>query len=721
MRYFNIKQFILLLLIFFLLIRSLQAKSGSFIVVKGMVTDSEGVPLPFANIYIKGRIEGAMSDEQGRFSFQTRAVGTFTLVCSYVGYQTFEKSITLKYGETIDLNIILQQRYIKTRPISVLASAFTAAGEEGVTLTAMDVVRTPGAAADLFWAIKTFPGVQQVEEGAGLFVRGGDVSETLVLLDGAIINHPYKYESPTGGFFGTFSPFLLKGTFFSSGGYSAQYGNGLSGVLCMESHDLPSRRQMGIGIGLAVESVYLTVPIIDDRFGFSLSGNHSNTKMMFELNKNRKNFSQYPLSFDVNINTVYQLNAQSKLKFFLFHEHDKVGVEIDDPDYATHFYGNSSNQLYNLKFSSLLQKKFLLQANVAFNHFKRSMRVGVMDIDIEDRLYQARITGEGELLSGYTIRAGLAFFRNHTLICGTVPQEELDLSSDAPIDFVETKYLSNRAAQFFELEAFTPLGLKIIPGLRGEYESISKKYCVDTRISLVYPLTVHSSITAAFGNFHQYPEPRYYDSYTGNPELVAMKAAHTILGYAYKKENKIFRVEGYYKDYKNLLLEDKDVNYMNFGRGYSTGVDVFVKNSYGPVSGWISYSWLKARRKWMDLPILASPYFDITNNLTVVFNAALLKNFSMGVSFRYATGKPYTPAPEKYHEARVPDYRKLDVNFSYLHSFFESNMTVFYIAASNVLGRINIFDYRYSSDYKRRDAVESSFGRSVYFGISFNM
>lgn len=71
----------------------------------------------------------------------------------------------------------------------VTASAFTAANEKGMTLTAMDVVRTPVAAADLFWAIKIFPGVQQLEEGTGLFVRGGDVSETVVLLDGAVINH----------------------------------------------------------------------------------------------------------------------------------------------------------------------------------------------------------------------------------------------------------------------------------------------------------------------------------------------------------------------------------------------------------------------------------------------------------------------------------------------------------------------------------------------------
>ena len=207
----------------------------------------------------------------------------------------------------------------------------------------------------------------------------------------------------------------------------------------------------------------------------------------------------------------------------------------------------------------------------------------------------------------------------------------------------------------------------------------------------------------------------------GNPDLSAMKATHYILGYVFQRGDKIFRVEGYYKKYRKLLLEDEEKNYMNSGYGYAEGLDTFVKNSFGRFSGWIAYSWLKARREWMDIPVLASPYFDITNNLTAVLNVDISRQLTFGVSFRYATGKPYTSAPEQYNKARVPDYQKVDVNLSYLHSFFEGNMTVFYVAVSNLLGRINIFDYRYSDDWKQRDPVESSFGRSFYFGVSVNM
>lgn len=717
---------LLILFLAFLLTTSLPlwceaGQSEKLCTIKGTIVDDQNKPLPFANIFFQGRMEGSISDNNGNFSFKTKALGKATLICSYIGYQSFEKELELKPGATIEVTIKLKQMEIKGKSVMVTASAFTAADEEGVTLTAMDVVRTPGAAADLFWAIKTFPGLQQVEEGAGLFVRGGDVSETVVLLDGAIINHPYKYESPTGGFFGTFSPFLLKGTFFSSGGFSAQFGNALSGALAMESQDLPDQRAMGFGLGLAAESIYLAVPIVDDKFGFSLSGNRSNSKLMFELNNSSKDFSQYPFSYDFNFNSIYKMNKQSSLKFFAYRAADKVGVEIDDPDYSTQFYGNNSNQFYNVKYKNLIRSKFLMQANLAFSNFKRDMRLSVMDLDFEDRLYQTRIIGESELFKGYTFRTGIEFFRNETFISGTVPREELDLSSDAPTDMIDTDYISNRSAHFIEIELFAPLGIKMTPGLRGEYESISKKYILDPRLSMIYSLTTHSNLTASWGIYHQFPEPSYYDPYVGNPQLSSMKAAHYIVGYAFQKENKIFRLEGYYKKYSDLLLEDEGVNYVNQGHGYATGIDAFAKNSYGPISGWMSYSWLKAQRKWLDSPALTSPYFDITHNLTLVLNASLPKNLSAGISFRYATGKPYTPDPGQYHQARVPAYMKLDFSLSYLYSFFENNLTVFYFAISNLDGRINIFDYRYSPDYQRRDAVDSAFGRSVYFGVSFNM
>jgi len=715
-------------IIFFAVILSVfnaapQSYAQKFL-IHGIITDADNNPLEYANVYIQNSVDGSISNEKGEFNFKTSMSGTHILICSYIGFKTFQKEISIKKGGEIWVEISLKKEVIKGKTLTVTASSFTAGGdteEKGVTLSAMDVVRTPGSAADIFWAIKSFPGLQQVEEGAGLFVRGGDVSETAFYLDGALLQHPYKYESPTGGFFGTFNPFLLKGTYFSSGGFTTEYGNALSGVLAMQSRDLPSQFQCGIGLGLAAESVFITVPVIHDTFGFSLSGNLSNTKMMFDLNGSEKDFSHYPSSFDFNFNCVYKPDKNSKLKMFIFREDDKVGVEVEDPEFSTHFLGDGSNRLYNLQFSTLLSKNIILQANTALTRYIKGQHLGVLDLDLEDRFLQARCEVEGKIRAGLSVKSGIEVYQYKTLIKGTVPLIRDNVDPSALFHRVNTDYASNRKNFFIQGSILTPLGLKCIPGLRMEYESITDSYTLDPRISIVLPITLNFSITAAYGQYHQFPDPQYYDPYVGNPELFEMKSIHKVAGFNYEKGNTIVRIEAYYKDYKNLLLEDRVENYTNQGKGYSKGLDFFVKKRISSISGWISYSWLEAKRKWMDLPIMASPYFDITHNINTVITADLGKNISLGIRYRYATGKPYTSKKGVYHDKRVPSYENMDVNLSWIHSFFGKDMTIVYCAVSNLLGRVNIFDYRYSSDFQKREAVTSSFQRSIYFGFQVNI
>jgi hypothetical protein len=144
----------------------------------------------------------------------------------------------------------MSESSVKLGDVVIAGSAFTTGDEaSSLTLHSLDVYTTPGASADILRAIQTFPGVAAMDDGSGLFVRGGDVGETTILLDQATVVHPYKFESPTGGYFGTIPPFLVGGTYFSSGGFSARYGNALSGILAMESMNIFRLFPMCSGFG----------------------------------------------------------------------------------------------------------------------------------------------------------------------------------------------------------------------------------------------------------------------------------------------------------------------------------------------------------------------------------------------------------------------------------------------------------------------------------------
>ena len=77
-------------------------------IVSGIVTDKEmgGEPLPFANVFVKGTLIGGTTDIDGNYSINV-PVGDQIIVFSFVGYETVEKKITVKEGESLKVNQLL--------------------------------------------------------------------------------------------------------------------------------------------------------------------------------------------------------------------------------------------------------------------------------------------------------------------------------------------------------------------------------------------------------------------------------------------------------------------------------------------------------------------------------------------------------------------------------------------------------------------------------------
>ncbi|MFQ5865730.1 MAG: carboxypeptidase-like regulatory domain-containing protein [bacterium] len=268
--------------------------------ITGIILDERGAPIPYVNVFLKNGFDGDVSDSTGYFEIVTEKTGRQVLIASMIGYQQSTKEIDLSEEHFGAIKIILREEAIPMPEATITASSFRSGDGKGVTLKHLDILTTPGAAADIFLAIKTFPGLAQIDEGSGLFVRGGDVSETVTILDQATVVHPYRYESPTGGTFGTITPFLVSGTFFSSGGFSAKYSNALSGVLAMESLNRPRQSLYNLNIGLAATSARIALPLKNKKIGLRFSGNRSHTGLMFRVNGKYSDFTKHPRGRDVN-------------------------------------------------------------------------------------------------------------------------------------------------------------------------------------------------------------------------------------------------------------------------------------------------------------------------------------------------------------------------------------------------------------------------------------
>ncbi|MGH9239242.1 MAG: carboxypeptidase-like regulatory domain-containing protein [Vicinamibacterales bacterium] len=152
--------------------------------ITGTVRDATGFPLPGASIRIAGEL-AATADAEGRFQIDAALRGALTLSVSAAGFADREVVVQVGPGTVIDV------------VLSVAAEAgvhVTAAAPSESTgtfrLAPIHVYRTPGAQGDVLRALQALPGVTSPDEGAGLFVRGGDASEVLVSLDDAVMAHP---------------------------------------------------------------------------------------------------------------------------------------------------------------------------------------------------------------------------------------------------------------------------------------------------------------------------------------------------------------------------------------------------------------------------------------------------------------------------------------------------------------------------------------------------
>ena len=714
-------------------------------IIAGIIQDENGSPLARVNVQLIGTNDGDVTDLNGKFSFKTKRHGKNILRSSLVGYEPKNFTLVLSEKDSLFFKIEISESSIKLGDVVIAGSGFTT-GDEPKTLTlhSLDVYTTPGASADILRAIQTFPGVVAIDDGSGLFVRGGDVSETTILLDQATVVHPYKFESPTGGYFGTIPPFLVGGTYFSSGGFSARYGNALSGILAMESMNMPSKLASSIGIGLAAGSLSASIPIIPDVLGMRISGNKSFTDAMFRLNGVRNTFTIPPDGLDGNLSVIWKYSSTAQIKFFNFTSTDRIGVRVDEPSFAGVYESQETNRFHNLQWSDATER-WLLKGSISFNQFTTEQELGSLHLKPSDMTYKVRFDAETNLDDDHRFSFGAEGEKMINRYEGTVPQNPSVLDPHGNVYILDEQYNAMRVGVYSEMELKVLRKMSASVGIRSDYYDLSKEGIIDPRVSLRYDITKELHAQASWGIYHQFAEPYLYNSVNGNAGLSAQSARHVTAGTEYATDLFMCRIEMYSKTYSDLVLRSSSMNYVNLGDGIARGVDFFLK--YGgflrtPVSGWISYSYLHSRRlQARDLVenIVyeeAPSSFDITHNLTIVAKVQLIQFLNFGMTLRYATGRPVTPivgaiqeVGAEYYEPiqghvnseRLPNFVRLDMSLGYFMPFGESNSETFYVAISNVLNQANPVSYEYSADYSQRHLKTTDYQRSIYFGTMISL
>ena len=651
----------------------------------GTITDMQGESLPGVNVYIKGTYDGATTNLQGQFLFETYEVGEQTLVASFIGYKNYESQINLTAD--VHLTIALKEEVNRLSGVTITAGSFEASDEnKAVILKPLDIAMTAGATADIPGALNTLPGTTTNAEKGRLFVRGGTANETQAFIDGMLVQNFYTASPNNVPSRSRFSPFLFKGTFFSTGGYSAEYGQALSSVLALNSQDLPDQTQSDISltsVGADIShtqrwkdgSVYGQVQytdlepyngLINQAYDWKNPFNSVNGTVMLRQKTNKSDMLKVYANYD---RSAYELNQPNINR----PEGDDVAV-------------TNRNLYFNAN-----HRKTLGAKSVLYNGFS----IGITDEDTDFNGVKLDNQTVGFHLKSYlitdishlSVKGGAEWIHR-----GEAERVNLEDGSEYHVDFE-----NNLLAGFMEVDYYITNSLTIRGGLRYSHYSLLNRQAVSPRLSMALKTSEYAQLSWAYGQFHQLP---VNDILLRSHKVSFERADHYLVNYQFIKNGHTFRAEVYYKDYDDQVKFDAlnqydPLAYSNLGGGYARGLDVFWRDSKTIKNGdfWVSYSFIDTKRDFRDYPYQARPDFAAKHNVSLVYKHWFgdLKT-QIGAAYAFNSGRPYNdPNQERFNGSTTMYYSNLSFNFAYLP---KPNLII-YASATNLLGRDNVFGYEY--------------------------
>jgi vitamin B12 transporter len=717
------------------------------VVIKGMVKDNKNNPIAGASISIKDSYDGATSDSSGKYSFKTFDKGTQLLIVSYIGYKPFEQTIKIE-NNTIEVNAVLKQEITELSAVVLSAGTFEASDRKraAAVLDPIDIVTTASANGDITGALKTLPGAQQVGESEGLFVRGGTAAETKTFIDGTLVNNFFFTSVPNIAQFGRFSPFLFKGTVFSTGGYSALYGQALSSALILESIDLPD--QSSANLGFSVIGINGGYQHLAKNKMSSWGGSYSYTNLApaFAIIKQRQDYSKVPAFHGADANFRIKTSKTGMLKYYGYYSNNGLAFttnSIDSLGYLDKFKIHNTNMYHNLSWKENLPNKWKIFLGASYTNNTDDIDAGMQNTSKTDVLLTGLefkkfgVDNEGSYFNGKLVLEkklkGLSAFRFGS---------EYNFSNDKVI---YTAYDSNKypaavkdqiKSLFAEGDLYATNDLAVKAGVRFEHSSILDKANIAPRLSLAYKLGKGTQASLAYGIFYQNPERRYLPSPN---ELVFMKATHYIAQFQRSLNQQTLRAELYYKKYDNLVktgvvgFTEAAIN--NNGFGDAKGFELFWrdKKTIKNFDYWISYSFLDTERDFLNFPFAITPNFAAKHTASLVtkkFVQKLKMNFN--TSYNYSSGRPYynigfDGSNYTFNDrGTVPDFHNISFAINYLPKIGKKDaksFAVYVLQVSNIFNIKQTFGYQYSYNGYRKEAIVPTSRMFVYIGafISFGV
>ncbi|HIB49635.1 MAG TPA: hypothetical protein EYN07_03045 [Flavobacteriaceae bacterium] len=586
---------------------------------------------------------------------------------------------------------------------------------------------------DVLQIAQALPGVDSADEtAANINVRGGTSDEFLILWDDVRM-----YLS--GHFFGlisAFNPNLTKNVTLYKNGTAARYGEGVSGVIAMESNStIPEQFQGGVGVNLTSANAYAEIPAAEN-FLITVSGRTSintgignpvyneffskvfqNTVVTNLQNNNiegeRSTDEQFNF-FDVSVKSLWKLTANDQLTYhFLridnrlkFSERiisENMGSLIDselEQQNATNAITYTRN--WNSKFSSkILAATSTYQRNEFSNNVDEAIlssnRNEVVEKTVKFDLHY-KWSEQANLEAGYQYTDTQIADSQRTSLNSNLQEQSNSLFSNA--------IFVGGAFRLFDGKTHITSGLRFT-----YYPSLSETF-LEPRLHLSQKLNSALRVHISAETKHQtvYQRVNFRNNLLGvetKDWLLANEANNPILesqqigiGGNFSKANWALTADAYLKKVKginsaNLGFRNQFQDVETIGSYDVMGFEFSVNRQMTQWNVWVSYSAQKNTYRFEDL----NPQ-EFRNNLESPHSFTLAgsydyKNFSFSLGNTLKSGLPYTRPNDEDPFISTPQGSKINFNepnSDRLPSYFRSDFSASYTLPldETFTGKINI-------------------------------
>jgi len=740
------KQLITICCFAFWLTSLVNAQTGT---IRGFVYDSEnGEPILFGSVFLKGTTTGSSTDINGFFSITKVQPGDYTLVSTYIGYDTATAEITVKEDKLVNQNLYLKPQS-KTLDVIEISAEKTEAKTEvktsviKITPKLINKIPTIGGSADLVQYLQIVPGIIFTgDQGGQLYVRGGSAIQTKVLLDGITVYNPFH----SIGFFSVFETDLIRNVEVLTGGFDAEYGGRISAVIDIKTKDGNKKRTAGkVSVSPFLSKVILEGPLkkLDEEEGGSIS--YIITSKYSYLNESSKLFYNYidedglPYSF-LDIYGKLSMNSAngSKVNFYGYNFTDDVNF-IGQSTFNWDAFGLGCNfvlvpgQTKTLIDGSVAYSKYDIGLLEAGDSRPRISEIGGFDAAMNFTYF---LSNNQKIKYGVNIGGFSTNFKFRNLFETNIEQKNNTTELNA----------------YFKFRGNLQEKLVYEPSIRFSFYPSLRTAQVEPRIGIKYNISDNLRFKAAAGIYTQNfistkSDQDVVNLFTGflsgpDDDLTRpngqeasnniQKATHLIAGLEIDITRELnLNVEGYYKRFNQLINLNRDKQFASepdyiVEEGNAYGIDFLAKYDYKRWFVWGVYSIaltdrFDGRTPTPETAVNYFPHYDRRHNFNFTAAYQMGSNYGWEASVRwnYGSGFPFTKTQgfyelltlddgiftdiisqngelgiiydENLNTGRLPNYHRLDASLKKNFALSENTNLEIVTSVTNVYDRKNIF------------------------------